>query len=83
MKTCIVVPYNYTARIYFIVDVTVVIFTEANYIGIAIPLKHKIHGQNKIIPGHNLKIGQIPGLSGHPWTVGNYGCHNRFMIIIS
>ena len=32
-------------------------------------LKHKIPGQNKVIPGHTLKSLDF---AGHPWTVGNY-----------
>ena len=41
---------------------------------VAIPLKHEIPGQNKVIPGSLDKLLEsVKSLDcpGHPWTVGN------------
>ena len=49
--------------------------TFAHATTVAIPLKHEIPGQNKVIPGSldrpskSVKSLDCPG---HPWTVGNY-----------
>ena len=43
---------------------------------VAIPLKHEIPGQNKVIPGSLDKLSKsVISLDcpGQPWTVGNYG----------
>ena len=43
---------------------------------VAIPLKHEISGQNKVIPGSLDKFSNLVkslDCPGHPWTVGNYG----------
>ena len=42
---------------------------------VAIPLKHEIPGQNKVIPGSLDKFSNLVkslDCPGHPWTVGNY-----------
>ena len=47
---------------------------------VAIPLKHEIPGQNKVIPGQALKIGQIPGLSRASldgWQLCKFNSYSR------
>ena len=47
---------------------------------VAIPLKHEIPGQSKVIPGSRdklLKSVKSLDYPGHPWTVGNPGLHQN------
>ena len=51
---------------------------------VAIPLKHEIPGQNKVIPGSLDKLSKLVislDCLGQPWTVGNYGGVNQGVML--
>ena len=53
---------------------------------VAIPLKHEIPGQSKVIPGYldtSSKSVKSLDCPGHPWTVGNYGYNYFFSASVS